>query len=138
MVPAIARSVLPISRQTDSDARAPAVPEGLPLSSRQQSVQVVAHLLGIAFHPDLTKNGHFFVNSNPKEGEARTVIAEWNLPSSNLGKKSATFVCALLSIPRPFSSHDGGHLLFGPDGYLYIGMGDGGSAGDPKLDGTPH
>jgi glucose/arabinose dehydrogenase len=92
-------------------------------------------LLGIAFHPKYQENGRFFLNYNPLGEGARTVIAEWHLAPADLGKKRATHVRDLLTIEQPFSNHNGGHLLFGPDGYLYIGMGDGGAAADPKGNG---
>lgn len=92
-------------------------------------------LLGIAFHPDYERNGRFFINYNPHDGPMRTVVAEWHLPLVELGKKEARFVRTLLSVGQPYPNHNGGHLLFGPDGYLYIGLGDGGAANDPHGNG---
>jgi len=88
-------------------------------------------LLGIAFHPNYERNGRFFINYNPHDGPMRTVVAEGHLPLADLGKKEARLVRALLNVEQPYPNHNGGHLLFGPDGYLYIGMGDGGAANDP-------
>jgi glucose/arabinose dehydrogenase len=79
-------------------------------------------LLSVAFHPDYATNGLFFVNYTNKDGD--TVIARYQGDSSS-GK-------VLLTIPQPFANHNGGQIAFGPDGYLYVGMGDGGSAGDPQ------
>jgi glucose/arabinose dehydrogenase len=85
-------------------------------------------LLGLAFHPDFERNGFFYVNYTRGGGD--TVIARFqatddrNLADPNSEKQ-------LLVITQPFPNHNGGVLAFGPDGYLYLGLGDGGSAGDP-------
>jgi glucose/arabinose dehydrogenase len=85
-------------------------------------------LLGLAFHPDYDVNGFFFVNYTDNNGE--TVVARYSV-SSNPDVASAQSAVTILQVPQPFSNHNGGQLQFGPDGYLYIGMGDGGSGGDP-------
>jgi len=87
-------------------------------------------LLGMAFHPDYKNNGYFYVNYTAISGGA-TTIARYsvNATDSNLAVLSSGTV--LLTITQPFSNHNGGCLAFGPDGYLYIGTGDGGSANDP-------
>ncbi len=77
-------------------------------------------LLGLAFHPKFKENGFFFVNYTDKRGD--TVVAKYG-PG---GAKK------ILTIHQPYSNHNGGHLAFGPDGFLYIGLGDGGGAGDPR------
>ncbi|CAM3576230.1 hypothetical protein FSS13T_06520 [Flavobacterium saliperosum S13] len=86
-------------------------------------------LLGLAFHPDYTSNGYFYINYTNLNGD--TVIARYSVAAGNpnLANPSGTI---LLTIPQPFSNHNGGSVKFGPDGYLYIGMGDGGSGGDPE------
>lgn len=90
-------------------------------------------LLGLAFHPRYADNGLFYLNDNPRDGGAlRTRISEWELPVGDLGKRSARHSRTLLEIDQPYPNHDGGQVVFGPDGYLYIGMGDGGSRGDPQ------
>ncbi|WP_293172269.1 PQQ-dependent sugar dehydrogenase [Oceanithermus sp.] len=78
-------------------------------------------LLGLAFHPNYAKNHRFFVNYTDRRG--RTVIEEY---------RNQQPYRVLLTIKQPYANHNGGHLAFGPDGYLYIGTGDGGSAGDPQ------
>lgn len=85
-------------------------------------------LLGLAFHPDYATNGYFYVNYTNTAGN--TVIARYTV-SANPNVADATSGTILLTITQPFSNHNGGSLKFGPDGYLYIGMGDGGSGGDP-------
>ncbi|MEO8340173.1 MAG: PQQ-dependent sugar dehydrogenase [Nitrospirota bacterium] len=86
-------------------------------------------LLGLAFHPEYHENGRFFVNYTRKHDGA-TVIAEYH--RSNQGNLADREEHPLLLVPQPYSNHNGGMIAFGPDGYLYIGMGDGGSGGDPQ------
>ncbi|HEX8563805.1 MAG TPA: PQQ-dependent sugar dehydrogenase [Flavobacterium sp.] len=86
-------------------------------------------LLGLAFHPDYADNGFFFVNYT-RAGDGATVVARYSV-SSNPNVADATSGTVLLTVAQPFSNHNGGTIKFGPDGYLYIGMGDGGSGGDP-------
>ncbi|MEM9000098.1 MAG: PQQ-dependent sugar dehydrogenase [Bacteroidota bacterium] len=87
-------------------------------------------LLGLAFHPDFETNGYFYINYNPSE--TLSVISRFTVddPSSNTANVASEQV--LLQIPQPFNNHNGGQLAFGPDGYLYISSGDGGSGGDPQ------
>jgi glucose/arabinose dehydrogenase len=90
-------------------------------------------LLGLAFHPQFPSNGIFFVNytaPNP----LRTVIAKYRASSVN-SAVADTAEEVLLEVSQPFSNHNGGMLSFGPDGYLYVGLGDGGSGGDPLNNG---
>jgi glucose/arabinose dehydrogenase len=90
-------------------------------------------LLGLAFHPRYADNGLFYLNDNPHDGgPLRTRISEWELPRAELGKRPARHVRTLLEIDQPYPNHDGGQVAFGPDNYLYIGMGDGGSRADPQ------
>lgn len=84
-------------------------------------------LLGLAFHPDFSGNGRFFVNYTDLEGD--TVIAGYTSPDGRTADAASERV--LLRIDQPYANHNGGDLAFGPDGYLYIATGDGGSAGDP-------
>jgi len=84
-------------------------------------------LLGLAFHPNYTTNGFFFVNYTNTSGN--TVIARYSVSANpNIANTTGTI---LMTIAQPFTNHNGGSIKFGPDGYLYIGMGDGGSGGDP-------
>ncbi|MFY7987638.1 MAG: PQQ-dependent sugar dehydrogenase [Flavobacterium sp.] len=85
-------------------------------------------LLGLAFHPNYATNGYFFVNYTNTSGN--TVIARYSVNSGNpdIANTAGTI---LMTISQPYSNHNGGSIKFGADGYLYIGMGDGGSGGDP-------
>ena len=86
-------------------------------------------LLGLAFHPNYASNGRFFVNYTNNQGN--TVVAEYSV-SANPNVANPTATQNIITINQDFGNHNGGHIAFGPDGYLYIGMGDGGSAGDPN------
>lgn len=87
-------------------------------------------LLGLAFHPDYATNGLFYVNYT-RAGDGATVIAKYSVSEADENIADASSAEVLLTIAQPYSNHNGGSLNFGPDGYLYIGMGDGGSGGDP-------
>jgi glucose/arabinose dehydrogenase len=86
-------------------------------------------LLGLAFHPRYPENGLFFVDYTNSAGD--TVIARYRVSVSNPNAADPASAATLLTIDQPFANHNGGQLAFGPDGYLYVGMGDGGSANDP-------
>ncbi len=88
-------------------------------------------LLSVAFHPRYKENGRFFVNyTGRKDGVLKTIIAEYKVSPSNpdVADRAEKII---LEIEQPFANHNGGLNKFGPDGFLYIGMGDGGAAGDP-------
>lgn len=86
-------------------------------------------LLGLAFHPNYSQNGYFYINYTNTQGH--TVVARYQV-SANANVADESSATVLLTINQPYSNHNGGHIAFGPDGYLYIGMGDGGSGGDPE------
>jgi glucose/arabinose dehydrogenase len=87
-------------------------------------------LLGLAFHPDYEQNGFFYVNYTGDGGHTR--ISRFHA-EGNVADPASEKV--LLFIEQPYPNHNGGALAFGPDGYLYAGMGDGGLAGDPQKNG---
>ncbi len=87
-------------------------------------------LLGLAFHPDYLQNGRFFINYTDLNGN--TVVAGLHVSADpNIADSDSQQI--LLAITQPYANHNGGMIAFGPDGYLYIGMGDGGSGGDPQV-----
>lgn len=87
-------------------------------------------LLGLAFHPDFQSNGYFYVDYTDTDGN--TVISRFTIDGSNPNLAIPDSETVLLTVDQPFSNHNGGCLAFGPDEKLYIGMGDGGSGGDPN------
>ncbi len=101
----------------------------LDLSDRVSTKGFEQGLLGLAFHPDHRRNGRFFVNYSRLEDGA-TVIAEFRRQGRSL-QAIPSSERVLLVVPQPYLNHNGGMVAFGPDGFLYIGMGDGGSRGDP-------
>ncbi len=86
-------------------------------------------LLGLAFHPKYKTNRKFYVNYT-RQNDGATVVSEFQVSASNRNVADTT-ERILLTIAQPFSNHNGGMIEFGPDGFLYIGMGDGGSGNDP-------
>ena len=115
--------------------------EFVDIASRTQSGFSESGLLGMAFHPDFNKDPAAFEHA----GE---VFLSYTAPGSPLVSRVARYKSTdggltldfdseeiLFSTPQPFSNHNGGHIEFGPDGYLYIGLGDGGSSNDPQLHG---
>jgi len=101
----------------------------LDLRDRVKSDEPEQGLLGLAFHPDFSLNGRFFVNYTRRK-DGYTVIAAFRVSAGNpdVGRPREH---RLLAIPQPAPNHNGGMLAFGPDGYLYAGMGDGGFGNDP-------
>jgi glucose/arabinose dehydrogenase len=85
-------------------------------------------LLGLTFHPRYVENGYFYVNYTDTQGD--TVIARFRV-SANPDLADPATEQQLLKISQPYANHNGGVTAFGPDGYLYLGLGDGGSGGDP-------
>ena len=86
-------------------------------------------LLGLAFHPNYEENGYFFVNYTNSGGDTR--IVRYSRSDDNPDVADPNSALQILAVSQPASNHNGGGIKFGPDGYLYIGLGDGGSGGDP-------
>jgi len=101
-------------------------PAFLDIRDRVKSSGNEQGLLGLAFHPDFKNNPYFYVNYIDENGN--TVIARFQ---ANGDTADAASEKDLLHVSQPFPNHNGGRVTFGPDGYLYLGLGDGGSAGDP-------
>ena len=86
-------------------------------------------LLGLAFHPSFKMNRKLYVDYTNLSGN--TVIAEYKVSATNPNVVNPSSKRVILKISQPYDNHNGGMLAFGPDGYLYVGMGDGGGTGDP-------
>ena len=86
-------------------------------------------LLSVAFHPDFRRNGRFYVNYTGGRRVLKTVVAEFRVDARGQGDPRSER--RLLEITQPYGNHNGGQVAFGPDRYLYVGMGDGGAANDP-------
>jgi glucose/arabinose dehydrogenase len=90
-------------------------------------------LLGLAFHPKYAQNGEFFIDYTDVKGD--TMVARYHVSKDNPNVADPNSATPVIQIDQPYPNHNGGDVVFGPDGYLYIGMGDGGSAGDPQGNG---
>jgi len=88
-------------------------------------------LLGLAFHPDYATNHRFFLSyTRTVSGQLQSVVAEY-LTSAGDPNSADAAERIVLTVDQPFDNHNGGQIQFGPDGYLYMGLGDGGGGGDP-------
>jgi glucose/arabinose dehydrogenase len=90
-------------------------------------------LLSIALHPDFAKNGRFYIDYT--DGNGNTQVEQWAISKDDPNVADPASATTILSVEQPFPNHNGGLLMFGPDGYLYVGLGDGGSQGDPNGNG---
>jgi len=88
-------------------------------------------LLGLAFHPRFADNGQLFIYYTASDKPKRSIISRFQVDSKKTSRVDPDSEEVLLEIEQPFWNHNGGTLIFGPDGYLYIGLGDGGKAHDP-------
>jgi glucose/arabinose dehydrogenase len=88
-------------------------------------------LLGLAFHPDYAENGEFIVHYN-RDGDGMTVIARYHVSPDDPDRADPDSAEIIFTQAQPYGNHNGGQIEFGPDGYLYLALGDGGSAGDPQ------
>lgn len=115
----------------DNDPEVTSTTEFLDIKNRVSSGGEMG-LLGLAFHPQFPDSPYFYVDytaGNPR----RTVISKFSLSSANADDPNSEEI--LLEVPQPYSNHNAGQIVFGPDNYLYISMGDGGSGGDPQNNG---
>ena len=93
-------------------------------------------LLGLAFHPQFAQNQRLFVNyTRLVSGQLQSVTSEFTVSSSNPDSVDPSTERILLKVNKRFGNHNGGQIAFGPDGFLYIGLGDGGGQGDPEENG---
>jgi glucose/arabinose dehydrogenase len=103
----------------------------LDITERVESSGNEQGLLGMAFHPDFKNNGYFYVDYTADNPD-RTVISRFSTVIGNQTIANPDSELVLLEVDQPFANHNGGQIQFGPDGYLYIALGDGGSGGDPQ------
>jgi glucose/arabinose dehydrogenase len=94
--------------------------------------------LGMAFHPKFKDNGEFFVyytNDYKTEQDRKSIISRFRVSKDGPNKADPASEEVILEIPQPYWNHNGGTIIFGPDGYMYVGLGDGGAGGDPHKNG---
>lgn len=104
------------------------------IDSRVNSGANEQGLLGLAFHPNYAQNGYFFVYYT-QNSTGNTQVSRFSVKSGNPNEADPDSELPILNASQPFNNHNGGCIKFGPDGYLYIGLGDGGSGGDPQGNG---
>jgi glucose/arabinose dehydrogenase len=103
----------------------------LDISDRVNALGSEQGLLSVAFPPDYASKGYFYVNYTDSDGD--TVVARYRLAGADTPDQAdPASEQVLLRVTQPYGNHNGGQIAFGPDGFLYIGMGDGGAAGDPQ------
>jgi glucose/arabinose dehydrogenase len=102
------------------------------ISDRVNARPNEAGLLSLAFHPQYDKNNQVFLSYTATGPRLTSTISRFQAPGGRLAADSEQ---VLLQVNQPYGNHNGGQIAFGPDGFLYIGLGDGGSAGDPKENG---
>ena len=91
-------------------------------------------LLGLAFDPAYVENGYFYVYYSAARPR-RSVISRFSVSPGDPNRADSGSELVFMEVEQPYSNHNGGHLVFGPDGMLYVGLGDGGAAGDPQGNG---
>jgi glucose/arabinose dehydrogenase len=105
----------------------------LDIQDRVGSEALEQGLLSVVFHPNYAQNGSFYVNYTDLGGS--TIISRFQVNDADPNTADPASERVIMTLAQPFGNHNGGQLGFGPDGYLYIGMGDGGSGGDPENNG---
>ena len=106
----------------------------LDISERVNDVGNEEGLLGLAFDPRYSINGHFYVYYSAASPR-RSIISRFSVSADNPLRADPASERIILEVPQPYANHNGGQVLFGPDGYLYISLGDGGDRGDPHGNG---
>jgi glucose/arabinose dehydrogenase len=104
----------------------------LNITTRVQSSGNEQGLLGLAFSPNYKQDGYFYVNYISGSGSGSTRISRFQVSAADSNVANPNSEVILLTFTQPYSNHNGGNMMFGKDGYLYISQGDGGSAGDPQ------
>ena len=103
------------------------------LSDRVSSSGSELGCLGMAFHPNYSTNRYFYVSYTTTSGSTyNSVIARYQVSATNPDSALKSTELIIMTVSQPYSNHNGGHIAFGPDGYFYFGLGDGGSEGDPN------
>ncbi len=104
----------------------------LDISDRQPHVNLEEGLLSLAFHPQFKTNGKFYIFYSHPSTPKHNVLAEWHVSRTDPDRVDPSTERILMTIPKEHWNHNGSTLLFGPDGYLYFGLGDGGAGYDPR------
>ena len=117
-----------------NDQRAASPREFLDIRERVSDAGREEGLLGMAFAPDFADNGHFYVYYSAADPR-RSVLSRFSASVTDPNVADPGSERIVLEVPQPFSIHNGGQIVFGPDGYLYVGLGDGGGGGDPAGNG---
>jgi glucose/arabinose dehydrogenase len=121
--------IVVVRRDSNGEAK-----EFLNIVDRKPHVDLEEGLLGFAFHPGFKTNGHFYVYYN-QQNPRRSVISEFDIAFNDPDRAEMKSERILMEVPQPFGNHKGGQVSFGPDGYLYITLGDGGRGNDPYNNG---
>lgn len=122
-------------KEADSEVEEPTLFMDLSASVSYKDSENEEGLLGLAFHPKFQENGKFYVYYTTTQAPHVSVISEFQSTAPQHASADPASERELMRIPQPFWNHNGGTILFGPDGYLYVGLGDGGKANDPLQSG---
>lgn len=121
--------------ESDTDVEEPTLFMNLSETVSYKDRENEEGLLGLAFHPKFRENGYFYVYYTTSERPHVSIISRFNTLKGDANRADPASELELMEIQQPFWNHNGGTLVFGPDGYLYIGLGDGGKGNDPLQSG---